>query len=247
MSRRTLKVLSFVTIAIGLVAIVAVLKQHYRTHITISPDKTEFSLRSADTVENKFDKNTQANHFRKLSVPTDCYDDGAPSVCGNNHDAIKSDFNHTCKCSTTINGKTYAKQYDIKSTYEYSLGIGEDNIVANTINKFDICGAVCKSFSDQIVAGTFLPREYFTISHECGDATEITVDDEVRFAAECKCTITDAENNSAPFTDARIKPDEFVAKTAVEANDRCNRWCNRLCDTVFSDHLGKNPDYSVTQ
>lgn len=247
MSRRTLKVLSFVTIAIGLVAIVAVLKQHYRTHITISPDKTEFSVRNANEIDNKFDANIDVNHVRKLSIPTECYEDGAPSVCTGNHEAIKTNLNHRCKCETVFDGKVFAKQYDIKSVYEYTLGIGEDNVVANALSEQNLCDSVCKNFSNQIINGTFLPREQFTISHQCAEPQETVDKDEHKYFSECKCSVTDVNGNTGEFVSDKIKKTEFSEKTSAAAIQRCERWCNKLCDTVFSNHLGKNPNYTITQ
>lgn len=245
MSRKTLKVLSFVTIAIGLVAIVAVLKQHYRTHITISPDKTEFSFRNAYAIDNKFDTNTDVKHVRKLSIPTECYEDGAPSICAGNHEAIKTNLNHTCKCETAFNGKVFAKQYDIKSVYEYTLGIGEDNVVANALSEQNLCDMVCKNFSAQIVNGTFLPREQFTISHKCAEPQETIDKDETKYFAECKCNVTDTNGNTGEFISEKIKKTEFSEKTPDDATARCERWCNKLCDTVFSKFIGENPTYTI--
>ena len=246
MKKRKLIGLSFLVILVALVTTGYVLKKHYRAHITITPEKTVVQIRDAQQIDVKFNANQQANSFRKKSVPTECLDDKAPSICSGNHDVVKTDVKQACKCTTTIDDKTFIKEYDVKSVYEYELGFGEDDIVAGAIANQKLCDDICSAFTNHIENGTFMPREYFVVSHQCMNAHEITIDEETKYASECKCNVTDMKNLSAEFKSERIKSDEFTEKTPEEAAAQCDRWCGRLCDSVFSEYLGNNPAYTTT-
>ena len=147
MKKRKLIGLSFLVILVTLVTTGYALKKHYRAHITITPEKTVVQIRDAQQMDVKFNANQQANSFRKKSVPTECLDEKAPSICSGNHDVVKTDVKQACKCTTTIDDKTFVKEYDVKSVYEYELVVAYKFAGIRTFYKaFNLNGKFLRTF-----------------------------------------------------------------------------------------------------
>lgn len=182
---------------------------------------------------------------RQTSMPTECFDDKSPSVCSGVYDVTKTEQNTTCNCETVHLGKKYTKQYNIKTTLEYNLGFGEANAIADAVKQNQICDYVCDAFTDQIVNKKFLPREYFSVSHKCDDAVEITDKKESRFFSKCNCLISDENHAPTQFDMAKIKNTEFTEDTPENALAQCNRWCDRLCNSVFSTYIQEHPEFEI--
>lgn len=208
-----------------------------------TPVQAEEQIEIVTTSNHTAHTNMQSR--RQTSMPTECFDDNSPSICAGIHDVVKTEQNNICNCKTVHNGKTYVKQYNVKATYEYTLGFGEDNAIVNVLDNSNICDAVCENFSTQIAQGKFLPREYFTITTQCEDAKEIPFDDETRYYSQCKCMISDEFHTPTWFDMARVKHNEFTEKTPEQAVSQCNRWCGRLCDTVFSGYIEDHPEFEL--